>query len=234
MNLTNLTTLYSNLINNSRYDYYFTITFKEEDNNEEPLFLDEDQILKTFLFKLHRHLFSKNFIKNNLFLDILLIRETNISKTNDHFHGLISLPPNSPDTISFDRIIKAFQYALNKLYIDYGKYKLHPCSTISSYDIPEFTFNHFQKKYTVDPYSYAPKKYSPALLNILPRELINKLLVNSEDHSFPHNLVPIYSFEDQSRITNYILKYTWKNTDHIAFLKPDLNNDYFNFSTKID
>ena len=38
---------------------------------------------------------------------------------------------------------------------------------------------------------------------------------------------------DQTRIINYIFKDTWKNTEHIAFLKPNTDNAYFNFTTQI-
>lgn len=213
--------LFFDLINRSTYDYYFTITFKEHDHKGHDLNLNEDHQIKKFLTKLHKKLFCQSFKKRNLFLDILLVRETNISKPNDHFHGLIS----SSHTITFKRLIKAFQYASNKLYSTTGIY---------DWEIPELTFNQFKNNYTVDPYDYAPNNYTPELLNILPRELIDKLLINSEDHSFPHNLVPIESLEDQQNITNYILKDTWKNTDHIAFLKPELKDEYFNFTTKAE
>lgn len=217
-----LTTQYANLINKNQYNFYFTITFSERIN------VDEDSQIKKFLLKLHRHLFGKRFNEHNLFLDFVLIRESHISNSNDHFHGLISTFAHD---ISFSRLIKAFVYANNKLHLTfYANKQIRTTTHIYNWNVPEFTFNHFQEKYTVDPYDYS-KTYSPELLNILPKNKVLELLINSEDHNFPHNLRPIESRNDQQSIINYILKDTWKNTDHVAFLQPT-NNDYFNFSTK--
>ncbi len=212
-----LTNPYFDLINKSRYEYYFTITFKEEFHKGDELNVNEDLQIKNFIKHLHHKLFCKRYLKHNYFLQMILVREpTSMLHNNAHFHGLIA---TSPHGFTFQRLIQAFQYASKKLY---------STTHINNWDIPNFTFNHFQKKYTVDTAVY--NKHNP-LYDILPHSMVNTLLVNSEDHSFSHNLVPIESKQDQKDIIEYILKNTCNNTDHIAFLQPE-RTQYFNFSTK--
>jgi len=225
----NITTSYKEIINRIPYDYFFTISFPEETYNGTPLFFNEDEQLKLFIKLLHRKLLSNRYKKYNRYLNLVLVRETHISKNNAHFHGLISTKPHD---ISFLRLIQAFQYAASKMFVRSKKYndaKLYSITQITDNNIPDFTYNHSLKKHTVDPEDY-PTYDSKLLYEILPKDKANQILALSHDHSFPHNLIPIEP-NQQERITDYILKDLWKAPSSIALLEPTISDDYFNFST---